>query len=93
VLVKYTWWGDSDLSGTVTLDDLDMWSTGFSEGRTGWLWGDYNYDGAVTLDDLDMWSTGYSSQTGPLAASGAIPEPGTLVLLALGGLVLARRRR
>jgi hypothetical protein len=55
VLVKYTYYGDADLSGDVTLDDFNQWLDGFQHAGSTWLSGDFDYSGGVTLDDFNQW--------------------------------------
>jgi hypothetical protein len=62
VLLKYTYYGDSDLSGAVNLDDFTMFLNGYQNGGTTWTQGDYNYNGAVTLDDFNLFLKGYQQQ-------------------------------
>ncbi|MGH7175776.1 MAG: PQQ-dependent sugar dehydrogenase, partial [Tepidisphaeraceae bacterium] len=45
VLVKYTYYGDSNFDGDVTLDDYAFIDGGFLLNLTGWLYGDYDYSG------------------------------------------------
>lgn len=53
MLVKYTWFGDSDLDGKITRADYMMLDVGAAAGggKSGWRWGDFNYDG--TINGLD----------------------------------------
>ena len=53
--------------------------------------GDFNYDGLVNFDDASMINWVWLS-SGEME-SPSLPEPGTLVLLALGSLSLLSRRR
>jgi hypothetical protein len=68
VLVKYTYLGDSDLSGGVTLDDFTLFLGGYQGNGSTWLQGDYNYSGTVTLDDFNLFLAGYRQQGAPLSA-------------------------
>jgi hypothetical protein len=101
VLIKYTYFGDSNLDGFVTDDDLGYFLAGYGTDVSAnpWAFGDYNHDGFTTDDDLGFFLAAYGSTPG-LATSGiqAIPEPSTLVLgmfagLGLGVLSLRRRHR
>jgi hypothetical protein len=99
ILVKYTWYGDADLNGIVDERDLSRFSTGYADqrsasplGLTGWAWGDFNNDGTIDERDLAMFSTAYANHGGPLSP-GAVPEPGTLVLIGLGLAALRAGRR
>ena len=80
--------GDFDLSGDVGREDFLILEAAFgtTEGA-GWLDGDTNGDGAVDCLDYLTWKAGAASSSG-----GAIPEPGTLGLLALGGCLPALGR-
>ena len=69
VLVKYTYYGDADLSGQVTLDDFGQFLNGFQNQSTvaqTWLNGDFDYSGLVTLDDFGQFLHGFQNQGGPL---------------------------
>ncbi len=66
VLVKYTYYGDSDLSGVTTLDDFTLFLNGYQNAGTDWFRGDYDYSGVVTLDDFTLFLRGYQGQGAPL---------------------------
>jgi autotransporter-associated beta strand protein len=67
VLVVYTYYGDSDLSGAVTLDDFTSFLDGYQSGGTTWVQGDFDYSGGVTLDDMTLFLSGYQGQGAPLS--------------------------
>jgi hypothetical protein len=62
VLVKYTYYGDVDLSGNFTMDDFTLFLGGYQTAKTTWLAGDFDYDGSVTLDDFTQVLAGYQRQ-------------------------------
>jgi autotransporter-associated beta strand protein len=71
ILVKYTWYGDADLSGIVDLDDFSQFLDGYQNQGTvpaTWLHGDFDYSGLVDLDDFSQFLFGYQNQGAPLAA-------------------------
>ncbi len=89
ILVKFTWFGDSNLDGVVDGSDYALIDTGFTAGGAlgGWVFGDYDYSGTIDGSDYALIDTGFLSQTG------ALPEPTTLGLLGLGAMGMLRRRR
>ena len=70
VLIKYTYNGDANFSGTVTFDDYVKIDTGFNTGLTGWFNGDFNYSGSVTFDDYVLIDTAFNTQGAPLSRPG-----------------------
>jgi ELWxxDGT repeat protein len=66
VFMKYTYYGDADLSGSTTLDDFTLFLHGYQTGGTDWFAGDYDFDGLVTLDDFTLFLRGYQQQGVPL---------------------------
>jgi autotransporter-associated beta strand protein len=71
VLVKYTYYGDADLTGSVDLDDFSLFLNGYQNPGTvtqTWLYGDFDYSGTVDLDDFSLFLYGYQNQGGPLSA-------------------------
>ncbi len=89
VIVKYTWFGDSNLDGVVDGSDYALIDTGFTSGGAlgSWLFGDYDYNGAVDGSDYALIDTGFLSQTGSL------PEPSILGVIGLAAAGLSQRRR
>jgi fibronectin-binding autotransporter adhesin len=105
VAVKYTYYGDANLDGTVDGADYQQIDNGFGMGLTGWQNGDFNYDGVVDGSDFSLIDNTFNQITatgasplailaGPaLASASAVPEPTTLGLLSIGAISLLSRRR
>ena len=61
VLIKYTYYGDANLSGNVDGDDYDQIDNGYNSQLTGWQNGDFNYSGAIDGTDYAMVDNAYNS--------------------------------
>jgi hypothetical protein len=102
VLVKYTWYGDADLSGTVDGSDYSRIDNGFLNHLTGWQNGDFNYDGVIDGSDYTLIDNTFNRQGASFFAAiasptavVAVPEPAMIFPSAVvfTGLVASRRCR
>jgi hypothetical protein len=67
ILVKYTYYGDADLSGTVNGADYQKIDVGFNtSGATHWSDGNFNYDPAVNGTDYSLIDNAFNQQGSPL---------------------------
>jgi autotransporter-associated beta strand protein len=78
VLVKYTYYGDANLDGSVssadyTLTDAGFLSQGSAHPLTGWYNGDFNYDGVVNGSDYTLIDNAFNTQGASLASEVASP--------------------
>jgi hypothetical protein len=71
VLIKYTYYGDTDFNGKVNFDDYVRTDNGFNNHLTGWKNGDFNGDGQVNFDDYVLIDLAFNTQTGTLGRTGA----------------------
>ncbi|MGB2822376.1 MAG: PEP-CTERM sorting domain-containing protein, partial [Phycisphaerae bacterium] len=80
--------GDADLDGRVAREDFHALEVGFGSPDPDWFDGDFNFDGRVDFLDYLTWKANAGD-----AVPGAVPEPTTLAILAVGIVVLTGRRR
>src|SRR5205823_4656108 len=78
VLVKYTWYGDTDFNGRVNFDDYVRTDNGFNNHLTGWLNGDFDLNGVVNFDDYVLIDLAFNTQSGTLGRALSLVE-GTLL--------------
>src|SRR5256885_16871945 len=95
-MIRYTYAGDSNLSGTGDLTDFTFLAANFNGFGKNWLQGDYNFDGTVDLTDFTFLASNFNQplpgDTGSLGS--AVPEPASLAFpLCAFGAVTRRRRR
>jgi hypothetical protein len=66
VLVKYTYYGDTDFNGRVNFDDYVRTDNGFNNHQTGWMNGDFDGNGQVNFDDYVLLDLAFNTQSGIL---------------------------
>jgi hypothetical protein len=66
VVVKYTYYGDTDFTGSVDFDDYVRIDGGLNSGLTGWVNGDFDYSGGVDFDDYVLIDLAFNAQSGTL---------------------------
>ena len=54
LLIKFTWYGDTNLDGQVDGSDYSRLDSAFISGTTGWYNGDLNYDGSLNGSDYTL---------------------------------------
>src|SRR5439155_25512022 len=95
-LVMYTYGGDANLDGKINVDDYGRIDFNVPLGTSGWFNGDFNYDGKINVDDYGIIDFNVGIQ-GPAFSTDssllAVPEPGTIALLAAPLVALMRLRR
>jgi hypothetical protein len=100
LLLRYTYFGDANLDGTVNLNDFNLLAANFGKSSQFWSGGDFNYDGTVNALDLNAIATNFgqvaipSEPVGSALALGAlVPEPVALAPVGMAVMAMARRRR
>jgi len=93
--------GDLNFDGAIDAIDWPIYRNGYGNDLTGlsavqsYRQGDLNSDGANNVVDFGIFKTAYDDANGVgsfEAMAGAVPEPATWALLAIGGALLASRR-
>jgi hypothetical protein len=90
--------GDANRDGRVDINDLTVVLTNYDQSvGMSWSTGDFIGDGTVDINDLTIVLTNYNTTvaSGSAVGFGAVPEPGTLLLLAasLAGLLACAWRK
>src|SRR5205085_2063070 len=60
ILIRYTAAGDSNLNGTVDLNDFTALASNFNGIGRRWFQGDYNYDSTVDLSDFTLLASNFN---------------------------------
>jgi fibronectin-binding autotransporter adhesin len=83
VLVKYTYFGDALLTGSVTAADYIQIDNGFTSQSganplQGWYNGDFNYDGKINGDDYTLIDNAFNTQGG-VSLAGVSAGPAEMI--------------
>jgi len=85
--------GDANGDGSVNNKDYRLLRHEF--GSSTWLTNDYDQNGQVGLEDFSVMreNFGFASAPGPIDDISVTPEPTGLVMIAIGAMLLKRRRK
>ena len=84
--------GDANHDGMVSADDYGSVQVHYGDTGDIGILGDANWDGVVSADDFAMIQLVFNGGDWPIYPGSTVPEPATLSLLVIGGLVMLRRR-
>jgi T5SS/PEP-CTERM-associated repeat protein len=90
VLVKYTWYGDTDLNGRVNFDDYVRTDNGFNNHLSGWLNGDFDLNGTVNFDDYVLIDLAFNTQSGTLGRALSFLDGSDHSIVGMSGEALQR---
>lgn len=74
VLIKETYYGDTNLDGVVDGSDYSRIDSGYLNGAVGWFNGDFNYDNVINGSDYTLIDNAFNRQGATLAAVVAKPS-------------------
>jgi dockerin type I repeat protein len=83
IAVKYTYYGDSNLDGTVNTADFALLAANFNGTNGVWGQGDFNYDGFVNALDFNALASNYGNVLPAPSLGTLVPEPGMCGVLAV----------
>ena len=94
-LIRYTYYGDTNLDGKVNALDFNALATNFGKTSEFWINGDFNYDGVVNTQDFALLAGNFNQSFtfGAPPLGTLVPEPGCIAALAAGASLMERRRR
>ncbi|MHC4716631.1 MAG: PEP-CTERM sorting domain-containing protein, partial [Planctomycetota bacterium] len=85
--------GDANGDGKVGIADLSALADNYGRTNATWRMGDFSEDGKVGIADLSALADNYGKTGAPCDPEATIvPEPVTLAMLAIGGLLLRKKR-
>jgi GH25 family lysozyme M1 (1,4-beta-N-acetylmuramidase) len=94
VLIRYTLYGDTNLSGVVDIADFSNLAANFNVFVPRWSRGDFNFDGVVSVADFALLAANFNqSIAAEIARPAAVPEPATVAVLSAAASILLTRRR
>jgi hypothetical protein len=78
--------GDINGDGLVDVADYNIWAANVGATGATWAQGDLNGDGLVDVADYNIWAAN-------VGKTSATPEPISMIILAIGGGLVALKRR
>jgi len=87
MIVAYTLLGDANCDLVVDFTDLTTLLSHYNQNWTVWADGDFDNNGAVDFSDLTVMLSHYNQGVAAAAATAAVPEPASLLLAAIAGIL------
>jgi len=92
ILIRFTYFGDANLDGTVDTIDFNLMAANFSQGGKDWFHGDFNYDNIVDTIDFNLLASNFGLTLPAAMPSTLVPEPTGSMACAAAPLAIALRR-